>query len=242
MLFNDTWERVLDGTKTEMRVPIKDGEILAQNPRRVTSGSRTIWKEGNSYAVQPAQGQKAVGRIVLKTIEEGVLGQVSIEDARAEGFTCLEDYVAAWETRYAKFDPNQTVWTLRFEREPTPEERAARKRIEDEKRLWEMADKQFDELTAVGHDLGEWRIVKDLELKNTCSRCEGSVTVSVGPVNVIGYIPLMNTKVCLADYPEQMKAAQEEWNERLASVYRLLLSAAARRRQKMRSSESGESS
>jgi hypothetical protein len=41
------------------------------------------------------------------------------------------------------------------------------------------------------------------------------VTVSAGEISIVGYIPLMNSEVCLADYPEQMEAVQKEWNRHL---------------------------
>lgn len=121
---------------------------------------------------------------------------------------------------------------MRFEREPTPEQRAARKRAEQEKLLWRMAGEQFEKLSGVGHELGDWQPDEDLQLKNTCRRCDGSVTVSVGEICLIGHIPPMQTDVCLADYPEQMAAAQREWDRQLSSVYRVLLSAVARRRKR----------
>lgn len=224
MLFGQACGQVLAGTKTEIRKPVKSGEVLTKDRKRVRAGSRTKWKVGNTYAVQPGGGKKAVGRILLHEIEEGLLGRMGPNDVEAEGFTCLEDFVDAWESTHGRYDPNQPIWILRFEREPTPEEKAARKRIAQEDQLWRMANEQFNKLSAVGHELGEWRQDGDLQLKNTCSRCEGSVTVSVGKINMVAYIPLMHAEACLADYPEQMEAAQKEWRSRLTKAVELVLS------------------
>jgi hypothetical protein len=226
MLFQNTWERVLDGSQTEISLPIKAGEVLFQNPTQVKSGSRTIWRVGKNYAVQPGKGENAVSSIVIQEIKEGVLGQLDMEAVLAEGFNNREQFIETWKGVHGNYDPNQRIWILRFEREPTPEERAARTRIEQEQLLWKMANSEFDKLSAAGHVLGEWRADGDLRLKNTCSRCQGSVTVSVGEINMVGYIPLMNSEVCLADYPERMEAAKREWESRLAQVYRQLLTLA----------------
>lgn len=232
MLFQHTWEQVLNGTQTTISLPMKPDEVIFQNPRRVKYGPRTIWKVGHTYTVQPGKGKKAVGRILLQGIDEGVLGQLGTEDFLAEGFANREEFIDAWKRIHGRYDPNQRIWILRFEREPTPEERAARKRIEQEKRLWNMASEEFEKLSAVGHVLEEWQSEGTLRLKSTCSRCHGSVTVSVDEISMVGYIPLMHSEVCLADYPEHMDVANKEWESRLARVYRLLISAAQKRRQR----------
>lgn len=238
MLFQHTWEQVLSGTQTAISLPVKPDDVMLQDPKRVKRGPRTIWKVGNTYTVQPGKGKKVVGRILLQEIDEGVLGQLGIEDFLAEGFTSRGKFVDAWKKLHGHYDPNQPIWILRFERDPTPEEKAARKRIEQEKRLWNMANKEFDKLSAVGHVLEEWQSDGDLRLKSTCRRCHGSVTISVGEINMVGYIPLMRSEECLADYPEYMDAANRELESKLARVYRLLISAARKRKQGENQSQS----
>ena len=91
--------------------------------------------------------------------------------------------------------------------------------------LQKLAATEYLKLTEVGHELGEWVPDGELQLRNDCKRCQGYVTVSVGDVNAIAYVPLMNPDLCLADNPEQMAATNEEWGSRLGKAYDLILRA-----------------
>ena len=113
MIFNQ-WAQVLDGTKTQTRRPVKEGELSWEAPRSAIRGVGTPkmalssylldrgyiytsvllanqllrwkWRVGRTYAVQPGRGKKAVGRTPpIKAIRGERLGAISAEDCRAEG-------------------------------------------------------------------------------------------------------------------------------------------------------------
>lgn len=92
MIFQHTWQKVLDGTKTQTRRYLKpythyllytledDVTITA-----VLQNNREQWRVGNTYAVQPGRGQKAVGRIRITGIRQERLQAITDSDAVAEG-------------------------------------------------------------------------------------------------------------------------------------------------------------
>jgi hypothetical protein len=224
MIFQHTYQLILDNEKTETRRLINPGEKLLDNPRCVEVNGRAKWQVGRSYAIQPGRGKKAVGRIKITGIKTEPLDQMSEEDALAEGFQSLDSFRQAWMQCHGNFEPDLSVWVLTFARELTPEEQAKTERLRQEKRLNQMAFEERKKLTIAGHELSEWKADGDLKWKAKCSRCGGSVATSVGEMNVVMCIPLMNADECFADNLAQMEAANKEWHERLARVYSFILS------------------
>jgi len=98
MIFQQ-WSQVLDGTKTQTRRPVKEGEkLVAQHwphgiycqPTVIRTDhlgleGRVKYQVGRTYAVQPGRGKKAVGRIGITKIRRERLQEISYEDVAAEG-------------------------------------------------------------------------------------------------------------------------------------------------------------
>lgn len=239
MLFQYTYQLILDDKKTETRRQINPGEKLLDNPKRVEVNGRVKWQVGRTYAIQPGRSQKAVGRIRITDIKKQPLGHMRTEDALAEGYPSLDDFRQTWLQIHKHFDPDLAVWVITLTKEPTPEEKARAQRLDQENWLNQMAQKQRGKLTAVGHELGEWEETGDLALKATCSRCKGVVTISAGKMSMVGYIPLMKEDECLADDPARMAAMQAEWDIRLTEVYAHLIAKARERQQRQRATSNG---
>jgi hypothetical protein len=163
MLFQYTWEKVLRGEKTQTRRIVKPGEhfnemgattIVTGSFFRqmtfaddyhyavITPAGRIKWEVGKTYAVQPGRGQPAVGRIRITAIRKERIGDITEEDAIAEGFSAggrgrglpgmgLGAYMARThffdairEINKLQTDPfylEIKVWVLEFERIPDPE-------------------------------------------------------------------------------------------------------------------------
>lgn len=101
MIFRHTLERVLSGTKTRARRPIK-------------SYRRFAYRVGKTYAVQPDRGQNAVARIQVLAVSKQPLGEMTRADAVAEGFASLAEFRKFWRERYGSFDPKDEAWVLEF--------------------------------------------------------------------------------------------------------------------------------
>ncbi|HRQ41846.1 MAG TPA: ASCH domain-containing protein [Chloroflexota bacterium] len=156
MLFQYTYQLILNDKKTETRRQINPGEKLLDNPKRVEVNGRVKWQVGRSYAIQPGRSQKAVGRIRITDIKMQPPGQMQTEDARAEGFPSLDDFWQTWLQIHKHFDPDLAFWVITFTREPTPEEKVWAECLDQENWLNQMARKEREKLTAVGHELGEY--------------------------------------------------------------------------------------
>lgn len=100
MTFGLTLHKVLDGTQTQTRRPI---------------GKRNTYRTGKVYGVQEHITADSIAFIKLTSAREQLLGAVTEEDAQAEGYLNLADFVAAWTKQYGTFDPSEDVWKLEFE-------------------------------------------------------------------------------------------------------------------------------
>lgn len=98
MIFDTTYEKVLDGTQTQTRRPIKPGRK----------------KVGSVLGVQAHVKQRALGYIKVTGVKEQLLGTVTEAEARAEGYDSLEAFQEAWGQRYGAFDPAEDVWRIEF--------------------------------------------------------------------------------------------------------------------------------
>ena len=97
MIFQHTWQQVLDGTKTQTRRLVKPGEWVGYIGKDVLSGTgRTVYEVGKTYAVQPGRGQAAVGRIRITSIRQEDVRQISKADALAEGFSGPLEFLRVW--------------------------------------------------------------------------------------------------------------------------------------------------
>jgi len=121
MIFQYTWQKVLAGTKTQTRRVAKSSEELwtkeqdGPMPTKVIRrGNKVKWRTGGRYAVQPGRNQKGVGRIELLDIRYQHLGNVTEEEARAEGFSSLAEFIKAWIKIHGRFDRELPVWVLEF--------------------------------------------------------------------------------------------------------------------------------
>jgi len=90
MIFQHTWQQVLDGSKTQTRRLVKRHEIMDDDGNVCITGNTTDlprikWQVGRTYAVQPGRGKKAVARYKLLDIRCERLQDITPEDAIAEG-------------------------------------------------------------------------------------------------------------------------------------------------------------
>lgn len=140
MIFQHTWEAVLAGRKTQTRRLVKGKEWYSPVMDCVMTSQhngRMKWWVGQTYAVQPGRGQKAVGRIKLLAIRMERLQAISEADAQAEGceleawppgdddgptrfrLNYRGQYRKLWDSIYTapgtRWADSPLVWVLEFE-------------------------------------------------------------------------------------------------------------------------------
>lgn len=72
------------------------------------------YEVGKTYAVQPARGAKAIGRIKLLKISLMQPSKTSYEQARAEGFRGVIGYLEKIEEMYGESADLMCFWMLEF--------------------------------------------------------------------------------------------------------------------------------
>jgi hypothetical protein len=125
MIFAHTWQQVLDGTKTQTRRTVKDGDATGLKWLRercglglmVVRAGRVLWRESATYAVQQGRGKHAVGRLIVTEIRYCArAGDISEADAIAEGFASAEGFRAMYARINGAAALEKPCWCLTFER------------------------------------------------------------------------------------------------------------------------------
>lgn len=107
-------EKVKTGDKTNTRRLKKDGERLVIDP----DGTKTVydkrgrikWQTGRDYGCWPGRGLRSECRYDLTDLREEIAGDISEQDARAEGFANREEFLAAWDEINGKGKRDKVVW------------------------------------------------------------------------------------------------------------------------------------
>lgn len=128
MLFIHTIDKVLSGEKVQTRRIVKPGDedtifpmptdrmfsqrgILyaaypAHEAREISTvfrNGRRLWNVGQEIAVQPGRGKKSVARILITGLRCEDVREISVEDAKAEGWElgldAVTKYPALWYLR-----------------------------------------------------------------------------------------------------------------------------------------------
>lgn len=120
MIFQHTFQAVIEGRKTQTRRIVKPGhgcgKIAAGTPLEFmpvgygwgdivavrSKSGRDIYAVGKTYAVQPGRGQKAVARIRITSIRREDVRYISEADAIAEGFFDTFAFLWTWTQMHDK--------------------------------------------------------------------------------------------------------------------------------------------
>jgi hypothetical protein len=94
-------EKILVGEKTQTR--------------RTTERKRgaKIYDVGDRVGIQTSYGS-AIAHIIIKNRRRQMIGEITEEDARKEGFSGVREFKQAWLKLYGSWDPNQEVWVYDF--------------------------------------------------------------------------------------------------------------------------------
>jgi hypothetical protein len=70
---------------------------------------------GRKYAIQPGRGRKAIGELTVVRVDEDMrLGDLTLRDARREGFRTTDEFRAYWTQLHGRFDPETRVYVVTF--------------------------------------------------------------------------------------------------------------------------------
>ena len=92
---------ILQGKKTQTRRPMKQATCRYQ--------------AGKSYALQPGRGKLAAGRITITEVRQEFLGDLSLKDAKREGFVTTDEFFDYWRGLYGSANPVLRVWVISFQ-------------------------------------------------------------------------------------------------------------------------------
>jgi len=111
MIFEHTLSLVLSGQKTQTSRLIKAMEWYDANRQAVRYTSGIVkWQVGHTYPIQPAYGQKQVGRFLCQQLAGRDVRDFTQADAEREGFATLYDFWNVWTQMHDK-QANQTLAT-----------------------------------------------------------------------------------------------------------------------------------
>ena len=96
---DDLARQVIDGTKTVTR------RLLSDNPASPWWRERCAYRIGQSVAICTGRGKPQIGRATITNVARVPLGQISLAEARAEGFASVPEFVAAWTAINGDYDP-----------------------------------------------------------------------------------------------------------------------------------------
>jgi hypothetical protein len=94
---------IKEGRKTQTRRLTKAGEMECR------------YKPNHAYKVQPGRGQRGEDTItVVEPPRRERLGDLSLKDARREGFRNVKEFERYWKELHGAYDPDEEVWVISF--------------------------------------------------------------------------------------------------------------------------------
>jgi len=116
LIFDEgTPHALYSGIKTEARQISKIGEAFDGNRVFLEASSRTKWKIGSKYNFSLRSGTPAVGMVVITSISEEYVCDISPKSLRAEGFYAEEIFWLDWQRRFGAGNSRSKAWVLRIQ-------------------------------------------------------------------------------------------------------------------------------
>lgn len=111
MIFQpDAIDLIRQRRKTQTRRPVQ----LLKPPRPAIPEKTCRYHPGRTYSVQPGRGQRGILHITIMDVRQELLGQITQQDARREGFQFTSQFMQRWEQLHGVVDPDQPVWVISF--------------------------------------------------------------------------------------------------------------------------------
>lgn len=100
---------MLDGRKTVTR------RLVKENPRSPWWLDRCALAAGDSFAMCPGRGKRAVGRARVVSVARVPLGRLDEQEAAREGFRSAAGFERAFAAINDGYDPGAVVWRIELE-------------------------------------------------------------------------------------------------------------------------------
>jgi hypothetical protein len=107
--------------KRQLIAKIMDPDPRARKTqtRRLIQGDQPCkYRVGRTYAIQAGRGKPAIARIRILDVRTERLGEITLEDARREGFKATFQFFQYWEQLHGSVNKEQLVWVIGFALEP----------------------------------------------------------------------------------------------------------------------------
>ena len=109
-------QAILEGRKTVTR------RLTRDNPRSPWWRERCGFRVGQSFAVCPGRSKHAIGRAVVTAVHMEMLGHLTEDEARREGFASIAEFFDAFRgINGSKINGWDSVWRIEFELEQPTE-------------------------------------------------------------------------------------------------------------------------
>lgn len=113
----ESWARPATGHVLTFRPQLIDAiarQRKTQTRRLVVAGeSECRWRKGRSYGVRAPGGNVSI-RVVVTDVRRERLGDLTFEDARAEGFRSRDEFFEYWEDLHGELPLDFPVWVITF--------------------------------------------------------------------------------------------------------------------------------
>lgn len=104
-------EKVMTGEKTVTR------RLMSDNPRSPWWAKGCKLQVGRDYAVCPGRGKNAIGRVTVKDVRMELLGQITEDECRREGFESVQGFFDAFRgINGSQINGWDYIWRVEFER------------------------------------------------------------------------------------------------------------------------------
>lgn len=107
--------KICEGQKTQTRRAVKPHEYYDAQTQSVYAGKKLKWQVGRTYGVQIRRGGHSLNQFVLKNIRCERAGDITEQDAIAEGFANRDEFFETWHAINGKGTLLNDVWVLEFE-------------------------------------------------------------------------------------------------------------------------------
>lgn len=109
--------------------------IKTQTRRGINRTGKCPYKPGHAYQCRDNYSAGAFAHILVNSVRQERLAEITDEDAIREGYATRIDYFAAFERIYKRMDLEEIVWVIDFEKIDVTDYLATKSKLEIRKQV-----------------------------------------------------------------------------------------------------------